>query len=227
MPTGNVSLVSPQLSGSVVFRYPDERHKRRLQPGPFVDYRSYKPYLREEFARRCVYCRFPDHFKYADGFGVDHYRPRKKYQDLAADYGNLFYCCNSCNSKKGDFWPNRLQYDRRWLIPNPCHNRMSVHLWYEGETAVAKTPSGKCAVDVLRLNAPDAVHLRQDYARVVRVVREARNSEERRIEENSRRLRREKSASTRALLEDDLLRREARLVELRALLEDLVPPDVH
>ena len=40
----------------MAFTYPRSRHIRRHGPHGYRDYRSYKPWLRDEFAFRCVYC---------------------------------------------------------------------------------------------------------------------------------------------------------------------------
>jgi hypothetical protein len=49
----------------MIFRYPMSAHERRHGPRGYQDYRSYKPWLRDEFEFRCVYCLcrerwFPD-----------------------------------------------------------------------------------------------------------------------------------------------------------------------
>ncbi len=38
------------------FRYPDGPHQRRHGPRGYASYESYRPWLRDEFAFRCVYC---------------------------------------------------------------------------------------------------------------------------------------------------------------------------
>lgn len=39
-----------------VLAYPANSHERRHGPLGYVDYKSYKPWLRDEFTFRCVYC---------------------------------------------------------------------------------------------------------------------------------------------------------------------------
>ena len=39
-----------------VFRYPKTKHRRRERPPEFATYPPYKPYVRREFARTCVFC---------------------------------------------------------------------------------------------------------------------------------------------------------------------------
>jgi hypothetical protein len=48
-----------------VFDYPVGTHVRRHGPQGYLDYKHYKPWLRDEFSFRCVYCLcretwFPD-----------------------------------------------------------------------------------------------------------------------------------------------------------------------
>ncbi len=38
------------------FTYPPPVTERRHGPGGYVDYGSYRPWLRDEFVFRCVYC---------------------------------------------------------------------------------------------------------------------------------------------------------------------------
>jgi len=88
-----------------LFAYPAHRHVRSQAPGPFQAYTQYKPFLRLEFERRCVYCRLPDGLRGWEAFGVDHYKPFRRFPWLASVYANLFYSCNVCNQRKGVRWP--------------------------------------------------------------------------------------------------------------------------
>lgn len=146
------------------YAYPQSRHRRTLTPGPYVTYRSYKPALREEFKKRCVYCCEADEFKGLDTFGVDHYRPRTLFPLLAASYDNLFYACNTCNRLKGWFWPSSAQLKAKQFIPNPCDHVMATHLRFVGERVVARTVAGRFTRDLLLLNEERAMLFR--YARM-------------------------------------------------------------
>ena len=42
------------------FSYPAAVHVRRHGPQGYADYASYRPWLRDEFAFRCVYCLLRD-----------------------------------------------------------------------------------------------------------------------------------------------------------------------
>jgi hypothetical protein len=96
-----------------------------------------------------------------ESFGVDHYRPRKLFLHLSTTYSNLFYSCNCCNSRKGDFWPNASQVRDKEFIPNPCDRVMFEHLQYKGAVITLKTPAGKQAEKILDFNDPASVEYRQ------------------------------------------------------------------
>jgi hypothetical protein len=58
--------------------------------------------LRDEFTFRCVYCLAREQWGRVTGeFDLDHFRAQAKSVELALDYDNLLYCCQSCNVLKG------------------------------------------------------------------------------------------------------------------------------
>lgn len=154
------------------FRFRSVQHYRRLKPGPFSDYRKYKPALRQEFVEQCVYCRLPDGLTTVDSFGVDHYRPKSKFPSLANDYSNLFYCCNPCNSRKGSAWPTADMEREGRFIPNPCEHVMIDHVRYEGCEVVARSRAGEYLVELLDLNDPIRVKQRELALSCLRALQE-------------------------------------------------------
>lgn len=149
------------------FRYPEARHARMQSPGPFSDYRRYKPYLRIEFRRQCVYCRLPDGAFGEDSFGVDHYRPASRFPELLSQYQNLFYACNACNRRKRDFWPDEQQWNQGGFIPNPCDCVMAEHLVYRGGRVEPRTTAGQLACEILSLNDPEDILYREFLLRSI------------------------------------------------------------
>jgi HNH endonuclease len=143
------------------FVYPRNIHKRKHAPPVYLDYRRYKSILKDEFDNKCVYCRIPDGFMSPTAFGVDHYKPKKKFHSLECTYSNLYYCCSACNSRKGDYWPNSTQVRAGMIVVNPCDHLMSDHVAYYGSSVRAKSYSGKFMVEYLDLNETD----RQEYRR--------------------------------------------------------------
>ena len=143
------------------FTYQKSKHRRTLSPPAYTSYRRYKPYLRDEFRRQCVYCRLPDGVKGPDSFGVDHYRPQKLFPSLETIYSNLFYSCNCCNSRKRNFWPTAAQLQDKRFIPNPCDHIMFEHLQYRRALVTLKSPAGRQADEILDLNDDDSVKYRE------------------------------------------------------------------
>ncbi len=131
-----------------------------MRPGPFKGYSEYKPFLREEFEKKCVYCRMPDTMKDLEMYGVDHYRPKSLFPELLTTYSNLFYCCNPCNRRKREYWPTRGKL-KTHFIPNPCDHEMFAHLRFSGEKVQARTVAGAVAYDLLDLDDPEVVEYRR------------------------------------------------------------------
>ena len=149
------------------FQYPEQKHSRSQAPGPFTDYRRYKPFLQIEFGRQCVYCRLPDGTKGADVFCVDHYRPKSRFPKLECIYANLFYACPACNRRKGAFWPAEEELLRGMFIPNPCDHSMAEHLKYEGARVEPLTRAGRRAEEELILNGEVDVAYREVVLRFI------------------------------------------------------------
>lgn len=69
----------------------------------FSNYRSFKPYIAEDFNRRCGYTDCSDFwFGGPNTFHIDHFKPWKKYPNLKTTYSNLVYCCSYVNILKSD-----------------------------------------------------------------------------------------------------------------------------
>jgi hypothetical protein len=149
------------------FSYPTGRHIRNQTPSPFADYRRFKPFLRTEFGRQCVYCRMPDGIQGEDHFGVDHYRPASKFPALRCDYANLFYSCNACNRRKGSFWPDDLETAQGLFIPNPCDHVMVEHLRFREAQVEALSPAGKLTEALLLLNDEEEISYRDFVLRLI------------------------------------------------------------
>ena len=85
-----------------LFTYSPEPHQRKHGPAGYRNYQDYKPWLRDEFAFRCVYCLerelwYPDRHA---SFSADHVEPQKDAPLRVCDYTNLVYACRRCNSYK-------------------------------------------------------------------------------------------------------------------------------
>lgn len=87
-----------------IFQYPKSPLVRRHGPLGYTNPKSFKPWLRDEFGFRCVYCLWRERW-YANGdsaFSVEHVKSRTSSPELILDYNNLVYACCRCNSIKSD-----------------------------------------------------------------------------------------------------------------------------
>ena len=137
-----------------VLEYPTDRHERRHGPLGYADYKSFKPWLRDEFHFRCVYCLWRESWC-ADGdgsFGVDHVHPRASHPEQSCDYDNLVYACCRCNSVKQD----------SPLPVDPCDDGWGKHLHTDPDGTVhGITSLGQRTIEICRLNRPALVQARQ------------------------------------------------------------------
>lgn len=87
----------------MIFTYPPKRAHRRHGPRGYSNYSSYRPWLRDEFQFRCVYCLKRETWGRVKGeFDLDHFEPQSVRPDLELDYENLVYACRRCNAVKGN-----------------------------------------------------------------------------------------------------------------------------
>ncbi len=155
------------------FLYPKTKHVRQQTPRQYATYQSFKPALQREFRRRCVYCQMPDSIVNPQLYGVDHYRPKTLFPEWETRYENLFYCCNPCNSRKGDYWPSVAKL-RTHFIPNPCDHEMFRHLRFRGATVTRRSNAGAIALRLLDLNDPEVVKKRELVIESIAVFLEKR-----------------------------------------------------
>jgi len=103
------------------FDYPDVPHNRIHGPDGYVDYERFRPWLRDEFLFRCVYCLKREQWGVLRGtYHLEHFLPQAVSPDETLNYENLLYSCAACNAAKGTE-----------LIPDPCQwllsGRVIVH----------------------------------------------------------------------------------------------------
>lgn len=149
------------------FAYPDSPRTRRHGPIGYTDYRRYKPWLRDEFTFRCVFCLRRE--AWLDGhnsFSVEHLKPRKLAPELDCVYGNLLYACLRCNSFKQSQWP----------VLDPCRNAYAAHFHvYDDGTIEGLSRDGKRVIRFLRLDHPDMTEARRRKIFKIRVLWERRH----------------------------------------------------
>ena len=140
------------------FWYPTKKHQRTEIPPVYANYRDYKPYLKDEFSGRCVYCRKADSGQDPGSFHVEHYKPKYLFSELVNVYINLFYACASCNRFKSNYWSAK----KSKQVLNPCNHVMSQHLVFASELVEKRSSQGRLNMELLRLNNAEAVSYRRD-----------------------------------------------------------------
>jgi hypothetical protein len=136
-----------------VFAYPPAAHARRHGPRGYVDDEHYKPWLRDEFAFRCLYCRcrevwFPDG---DHNFSVEHLMPTSLASGGLTEYDTLVYACCQCNAARGAV-----------LLPlDPCC-ALSQHLEVTRNGFIhGRTIEGEELIRICRLDRPNLTAYRR------------------------------------------------------------------
>lgn len=135
-------------------------------------YRDWKPQLREEGRRQCVYCTiFEGRFGGERNFHVEHYRPKSRFKKLANDILNLFYVCAICNSFKGSDWPAEPALDwSNYSYPDPSKANYAEFLAVaEDHLVVSNVAAGRYVIERLYLNRPQLVMARSADALLARI----------------------------------------------------------
>lgn len=145
------------------FTYPSLPHVRRHGPQGYAEAESYRPWLRDEFAFRCVFCLVRERWENPVGrFAVDHLRPQSQYPDVASQYDNLLYVCTSCNAVKGD-----------QEVADPTKTLLSTTVVVQDDgTLVGKTPQAAELLELLHLNYHTLRERRRLLMAAIRVFRE-------------------------------------------------------
>ena len=152
-----------------IFRYPTEKHVRRHGPRGYHNAASYKPWLRDEFAFRCVYCLCRERW-FPDGeaaFSVDHLRPQFSTPALRTIYDNLVYACCQCNAVRGIA-----------SVPDPSEHAYGQHLrGLRNGRVEALTAIGRDLIEICRLNRPHLVSFRRGMLEVLASLRQHKGAQ--------------------------------------------------
>ena len=138
------------------FEYPVNSSERKHAPKGYINYTSYKPWLRDEFDFRCPYCLAREKWEH-DGtnqFGVEHLKPKGKYPLLENIYSNLTYCCNRCNNLKG-----QIELDEIFL---------REHIQFKDNGKLnALTKYGEKIIDIFNLNDDKLIEYREKFYKTI------------------------------------------------------------
>lgn len=147
----------------MIFQYPQHAHVRRHGPRGYADYQAYKPWLRDEFDFRCVYCLWRERW-YAAGdaaFSVEHLQSQFAAPELVGEYDNLVYACCRCNSAKSD----------ASQILDPCQTGFGQHLEVLEDGSIhGLTVSGRELIRICRLAEPLLVESRRQLLELFRLL---------------------------------------------------------
>lgn len=145
------------------FDYPPAAHRRRHGPARYADPDSFRPWLRDEFTFRCVYCLRRERWEPGQtGFEIDHLVPITKSPELALDYDNLLYTCDVCNSVKG---PREL--------PDPGKKLLAGDVTVAADGRVAgHTRDARRIIRVLGLDDDEFVLYRARWVRIIALAQQ-------------------------------------------------------
>ncbi|HEX4112902.1 MAG TPA: HNH endonuclease [Stellaceae bacterium] len=115
-------------------------------------YREYKQYLRSDFFHSCAYCTMTESEAQAIRMTIDHYEPKSARPDLENEYSNLMYCCEECNTLKGDLTPPENARAVGYHFFRPDKELRQDHFSPNGECIEANSKVGEFSIDCLELN---------------------------------------------------------------------------
>jgi len=112
---------------------------------------------------RCEYCRIPQEATPFFTFHVEHIIARQHVGETD-DPARLALACNRCNAYKG---PNLSSVDpvTQEIVPlfNPRQDSWDAHFTLQGGNVLGITPTGRVTVQLLKMNSPHRVELRQEW----------------------------------------------------------------
>ena len=147
----------------MIFDYPERREHRRHGPAGYAAYESYRPWLRDEFDFRCVYCLKRETWDQVTfEFELDHFQPQSLNPQLRLDYLNLVYACRRCNAVKG----GQTVDDPFFLLRSP-----SVTMLPDGSLQPHDTRAHQL-IRQLDLNSPRLKSWRVMWMRIVHLAKD-------------------------------------------------------
>ena len=140
------------------FTYPATPHIRRHGPQGYADPDSYRPWLRDDFNFRCVYCLLRERWGQFRGiYAIDHFVPLAKHPHSVGHYDNLLYACVTCNAAKRD----RNVPDPLSLLTSPA-----VRVAEDGKI-IADSPEAAQLIELLGLDSEPSTEFRMLWMGIV------------------------------------------------------------
>ena len=126
-----------------------------LTNGDYAD-KVNKEALRKSTSGKCMYCESKiEHNSFAH---VEHIKPKSKFPELKYAWENHGYCCQSCNTNKGQ------KYDEVTPFIDPYSEKPENHLVFFGFLVYPKQGSerGEYSIKELQLNRAGLIERRKD-----------------------------------------------------------------
>ena len=127
----------------MVFEYPRGAHTRGHGPAGYKSYESYRPWLRDDFHFRCVFCMRREQWGLVlASWDIDHFLPQSAALERALDYENLLYVCRTCNLLRSDS-----------AVIDPCRVGLGELVEVDGDGVIRPLNSlGAELIQILRLD---------------------------------------------------------------------------
>jgi len=127
-----------------------------------------KQFLRRQVWRRagsqCEYCRLHQRQEPAIPFHIEHILPKKHHGATALE--NLALACCFCNlHKSSNFMGIEPQSCQVVPLFHPRRDLWNEHFRWKGVFLIGQTGVGRATIDVLQINHPDRVRLRNTLLR--------------------------------------------------------------
>lgn len=147
----------------MIFDFWEPRAERIHGPIGYSSYESFRPWLRDEFTFRCVYCLKRETWGQVTGeFELDHFEPQSIAPDLTLDYFNLVYSCRRCNHVK---------LDRRVADPLTTLSSDCATVLPDGRISSERVETQRL-IRQLDLNSPRLIKWRVMWMRIVDLANE-------------------------------------------------------
>jgi len=120
---------------------------------------SLRSIVRRRAHGRCEYCRLPEEYS-QQVFEIDHIIARKHKGKTVL--GNISWACFACNNHKSANIAGVCPITKRIVkLYHPRRHKWSRHFCWRAAFLFGKTPIGRATIDVLEINLPYRIALRE------------------------------------------------------------------
>ncbi len=147
----------------LAFVYPDSPRDRKHGPHGYSDVQSFRPWLRDEFSFRCVYCLIREQWGRVQGeFDIEHFEPNSISPGARLQYENLVYSCHTCNLKKGS-----------GIVADPIKHLTTKTIAIKPDgSVVGLTVEAKRIIEKVALNSSTMIRWRLLWIRFIQMATE-------------------------------------------------------